>query len=65
LWQRFSIWPAIGHRNTPWLKREPLNCKTTSAALGLIGIDVTYVARQVIPPIYLADAAAEVLLLAC
>jgi hypothetical protein len=35
-----------------------------AAALGLIGIDVIYVARQVIAPIYLADAAVEVLLVA-
>ena len=34
------------------------------SALGLTGIDVIYVAQQVIAPIYLADAAAEVILLA-
>lgn len=33
------------------------------AAAGLTGIDVFYVYRQVIGPIYLADAAAEVLLI--
>jgi hypothetical protein len=32
------------------------------AALGLTGIDVWYVARRVIGPIYLLDAAAEVVL---
>jgi len=35
-----------------------------ASALGLIIIDVIYVARQTIPPIYLADAAAEAVLLA-
>jgi hypothetical protein len=33
------------------------------AALGLAGIDVWYVARRVIPPIYLLDAGAEVAVL--
>src|SRR5947209_4824395 len=33
------------------------------SAVGLTGIDVVYVSRGTIPPIYLADAAAEVLLL--
>lgn len=33
------------------------------SALGLTAIDIIYVTRQVIAPIYLADAAAEVLLL--
>jgi hypothetical protein len=35
-----------------------------ASALGLTGIDVLYVARKVILPIYLADAAAEIVLLA-
>jgi hypothetical protein len=34
------------------------------AALGLAGVDVWYVARRVIPPIYLLDAGAEVAILA-
>ncbi len=34
-----------------------------TSALGLTAIDVIYVARQVIAPIYLADAAAEVFFL--
>jgi len=34
-----------------------------ASAVGLIGIDVIYVRREVIPPIYLIDAAAEVALL--
>jgi hypothetical protein len=34
------------------------------SALGLTAIDVVYVARDVIPPIYLADAAVEVVLVA-
>jgi hypothetical protein len=36
-----------------------------AAALGLTAIDVIYVARGVIPPIYLADAVLEVLILLC
>jgi len=35
-----------------------------ASALGLTAIDVIYVARQVIAPIYLVDAAAEVVLIA-
>ena len=35
-----------------------------ASAVGLTGIDILYVARQVIPPVYLADAGAEILLLA-
>ncbi len=35
-----------------------------ASALALTGIDVIYVARRVIAPIYLADAVAEVVLLA-
>lgn len=35
-----------------------------AAAVGLTGIDVVYVARGAIPPVYLLDAVAEVLLLA-
>lgn len=35
-----------------------------ASAVGLTGIDVIYVARETIPPIYLADAAAEVILIA-
>jgi hypothetical protein len=34
-----------------------------AAILGLTGIDVVYVARRVIPPIYLLDAVAEAALL--
>ncbi|MFL5242430.1 MAG: hypothetical protein ACJ8FY_10015 [Gemmataceae bacterium] len=35
-----------------------------ASALGLTAIDVIYVIREVIPPIYLADAAAESILIA-
>jgi hypothetical protein len=35
-----------------------------ASALGLTAIDVIYVIRGVIPPIYLADAAAESILIA-
>jgi len=35
-----------------------------ATAIGLTGIDVIYVSRGAIPPIYLADAAAEIVLLA-
>jgi hypothetical protein len=35
-----------------------------ASAAGLAAIDLLYVTRQVIPPIYLADAAAEVVLIA-
>src|SRR5207245_10216197 len=35
-----------------------------ASALGLTGIDIWYVARKVIPPIYLLDAVAELLLVA-
>jgi hypothetical protein len=35
-----------------------------TSSLGLIGLDVIYVAREVIPPIYLADAALEIVLIA-
>ncbi|MDB5311605.1 MAG: hypothetical protein JWO38_5807 [Gemmataceae bacterium] len=34
------------------------------SAIGLAAIDVIYVAREVIPPIYLADAAVEVVFIA-
>jgi hypothetical protein len=35
------------------------------AAVGLIAIDVIYVARQVIAPIYLLDAAIQIVLVGC
>ena len=35
-----------------------------AAAIGLAGIDVIYAARQVISPIYLVDAGAELLIIA-
>ncbi len=35
-----------------------------ASAVGLTGIDIVYVARQVIRPIYLVDAAAEIILIA-
>jgi hypothetical protein len=46
-----------------WRGREPLEVAVLAAA-GLTAIDVIYVARQVIAPIYLADAALEVVLIA-
>jgi hypothetical protein len=49
-----------------WLRRATPEAAAipSAAALALTAIDVIYVAREVIPPIYLADAAAELLLLA-
>ncbi len=49
-----------------WRRHNPPEAAVLAiaAAVGLTGIDVIYVARQVIPPIYLVDAAAEVVLLA-
>ena len=48
--------------------RRLLNVETVilaiGSSIGLTAIDVIYVSRGAIPPIYLADAAAEVLLLA-
>jgi len=48
-----------------WRRQTPLEVVVLAlaSALGLTGIDVIYVARQVIPPIYLVDAAAEVVLI--
>jgi hypothetical protein len=49
-----------------WRRQNPpeVAVLAVTSALGLIGIDVIYVARQVIAPVYLVDAAAEVLLIA-
>ncbi len=57
---------AIALLAAAWRRRNPPEAAVLAiaCALGLTGIDVVYVARQVIAPIYLADAAAEVLLLA-
>ena len=49
---------ARGH---PTLEVIVLAC---ASSLGLLGIDVIYVARRVIAPIYLLDALAELVLLA-
>ncbi len=48
-----------------WRRRNPLEVAVLAVlgALGLTGIDVLYVARQVIAPIYLLDAVAEVILI--
>jgi hypothetical protein len=48
-----------------WRRRTPpeVAVLAMASALGLTGIDVIYVARQVIAPIYLVDAAAEVVLI--
>src|SRR5436853_1697295 len=45
-----------------WRRRNPLEVAVlaVASAIGLTVIDVVYVARQAILPIYLADAAAEV-----
>ncbi len=49
-----------------WRRRTPIEVAVLAilSALGLTGIDVLYVARGTILPIYLADAAAEVILIA-
>jgi hypothetical protein len=49
-----------------WRRRNPpeVAVLAVASAVGLVGIDVIYVARQVIAPIYLADAAAEAVLIA-
>jgi CHASE2 domain-containing sensor protein len=48
-----------------WRRRCPVEVAllAVASAAGLTGIDVLYVARQVIPPVYLVDAAAEVVLI--
>src|SRR5437870_13509515 len=48
-----------------WRRRQPVEAAVLAiaSAVGLTGIDVLYVARQVIPPIYLADAVLEVILI--
>lgn len=47
-----------------WRRRSPAEVVilAVASAIGLTGIDVVYVFRQVIAPIYLVDAAAEILL---
>lgn len=49
-----------------WRRQNPLEVAVlaVASALGLTGIDVIYVTRNVIAPIYLVDAAAEVVLIA-
>jgi hypothetical protein len=49
-----------------WRRRHPPETAVLAitSALGLIAIDVIYVARHVIAPIYLVDAVAEMLLIA-
>jgi len=49
-----------------WRRHHPpeVAVLAVSSAVGLTGIDVIYVARQVISPVYLLDAAAEILLIA-
>jgi hypothetical protein len=48
-----------------WRRGKPAEAAVlaVTSALGLTAIDVIYVAREVIPPIYLADAVAEVVLI--
>jgi hypothetical protein len=48
-----------------WRRRESfeLIVLAVTSAIGLTAIDFIYVAREAIPPIYLADAAAELVLL--
>lgn len=48
-----------------WRRQNPIEVAVLAlaSAIGLTGIDILYVARQVIAPIYLADAAAEVILI--
>jgi hypothetical protein len=48
-----------------WRQQNPPEAAVLAiaSALGLTGIDVIYVVRQVIAPIYLADAVAEIILL--
>jgi hypothetical protein len=49
-----------------WRRRCPpeVILLALGSALGLTAIDVLYVLRETIPPIYLADAVAEVILIA-
>lgn len=49
-----------------WRRRNPVEIAilAVASALGLTAIDVIYVARHVISPIYLVDAAGEAVLLA-
>jgi hypothetical protein len=48
-----------------WRRRNPIEVAVLAlaTAVGLTAIDIIYVARQVILPIYLADAVAEVILI--
>jgi hypothetical protein len=48
-----------------WRRQRPPEAAVlaVACALGLTGIDVIYVSRQLIAPIYLLDAAAEVVLI--
>jgi len=48
-----------------WRRRNPAEAAVlaVASAAGLTGIDVIYVARQAIAPIYLVDAVAEVVLI--
>jgi hypothetical protein len=53
---------AIALLFSAWRGRNPpeAGVLATAAAIGLTGIDIIYVVRQVIPPIYLVDAAIEI-----
>jgi hypothetical protein len=57
---------AIALLVAAWRRRNPpeVAVLAVAGAVGLTGIDVIYVARQAIAPIYLVDAAAEVVLIA-
>lgn len=57
---------ALALLTAAWLRRisSEVVIPAVTSALGLTAIDVIYVARQVILPVYLVDAAAEVLIIA-
>lgn len=56
---------SIGLVTAAWRNRRPIECAVLafSAAFGLAAIDIIYVSRDVLPPIYLADAAIELVLI--
>jgi hypothetical protein len=57
---------AVALLVTAWRRQAPVEVAVLAvgSALALTGIDVVYVARGAIAPIYLVDAAAEVILIA-